>query len=161
MSTGPKTPGLMTPGRGYLGPMTRNQALVLNCLRENERAMTAYQILDALREEGLRAPTQIYRALESLLEREMIHRIESLNAFVACNHVDHREPAAFAICDNCRTIWEFTLPEEAGITRVADRKGFETFQVTVELHGRCADCGQHREALFGPQGPRPMKSRRS
>src|SRR3546814_6660296 len=49
--------------------MTHNQSLVLEVLRTEGRAMTAYQILDALREHGLRAPVQVYRALESLLER--------------------------------------------------------------------------------------------
>jgi Fur family zinc uptake transcriptional regulator len=120
--------------------VTHNQSLVLEVLRSERRAMTAYQILDALREHGLRAPVQVYRALESLLEREEVHRIESLNAFVACNHRDHGNLAGFAICDDCRTIWEFTLPEGAEITALADSKGFETHEVMVELHGRCTGC---------------------
>jgi Fur family zinc uptake transcriptional regulator len=120
--------------------MTHNQSLVLEVLRSERRAMSAYQILDALRDHGLRAPVQVYRALESLLEREEVHRIESLNAFVACNHRDHGDLGGFAICDDCRTIWEFTLPEGAEITALAGSKGFETHQVTVELHGRCAGC---------------------
>ena len=120
--------------------MTHNQSLVLEVLRSERRAMTAYQILDALREHGLRAPVQVYRALESLLEREEVHRIESLNAFVACNHRDHGNLGGFAICDDCRTIWEFTLPEGAEITALADSKGFETHEVMVELHGRCTGC---------------------
>ena len=71
----------------------------------------------------------------------MIHRIESLNAFVAWRHRGHSEIAAFAICDCCRTIWEFTLPRDCGLTAVADGKGFATRHTTVELHGRSADCG--------------------
>jgi Fur family zinc uptake transcriptional regulator len=120
--------------------MTHNQSLVLDVLRSERRAMTAYQVLDALREHGLRAPVQVYRALESLLGREEVHRIESLNAFVACSHRDHRDLAGFAICDDCRTIWEFTLPEGVELKALADSKGFETYEVMVELHGRCADC---------------------
>lgn len=127
------------PGR----KMTKNQQLVLNRLRSSGRAMTAYELLDELRGAGLRAPVQVYRALDALAREEKIHRIETLNAFVACRHLDHSETAAFAICDDCRQIWEFTLPEEAGLTAVADSKGFETRQVTVELHGRCAHCAGH------------------
>jgi Fur family transcriptional regulator, zinc uptake regulator len=123
--------------------LTRNQHLVLDCLRRAGRAMTAYQLLDELRDAGLRAPIQIYRALEVLGREEMIHRIETLNAFVACRHDDHRETAAFAICDDCRRIFEFTLPPEAQVTAVADSKGFEIRQTTVELHGRCADCAEN------------------
>jgi Fur family transcriptional regulator, zinc uptake regulator len=122
------------------GTLTRNQSLVLECLRREGRAMTAYDLLDALRDDGLRAPAQVYRALEALGQRELVHRIETLNAFVACRHFDHSETAAFAICDDCRHIWEFALPSEAGLTAAADRKGFKTRNVTVELHGRCADC---------------------
>jgi Fur family zinc uptake transcriptional regulator len=120
--------------------MTRNQLLVLELLRKEQRAMTAYQILDALREHGFRAPVQVYRALESLMDREAAHRIESLNAFVACNHRDHGDLAGFAICDDCRTIWEFTLPEGVEITALADSKGFDIYDVMVELHGRCTHC---------------------
>ena len=130
----------MTAPPATTGKLTRNQNLVLNCLRDAGRAMTAYQLLDELRDAGLRAPVQVYRALETLGKQEMIHRIESLNAFIACRHLDHTETAAFAICDDCRQIWEFSLPAEAGLTAVADAKGFKTRHTTVELNGRCAHC---------------------
>src|SRR3546814_878992 len=140
--------------------MTHNQSLVLEVLRTEGRAMTAYQILDVLRDHGLRAPVQVYRALESLLEREEAHRIESLNAFVACRYRDHGDLAGFAICDDCRTIWEFTLPEGAEITALADSKGFETHEMMVELQGRCADCKdgpRERERGARRAGGRPRR----
>jgi len=120
--------------------MTRNQGLVLEVLRTERRAMTAYEVLDKLRDHGLRAPVQVYRALDSLMGREEVHRIESLNAFVACNHRHHGDLGGFAICDDCRTIWEFTLPEGVEIMALADSKGFQTHEVMVELHGRCREC---------------------
>ena len=120
--------------------MTRNQSLVLEVLRAECRAMTAYQILEALGDKGFKAPPQVYRALDNLMEREEVHRIESLNAFVACNHHDHGDLGGFAICDDCRNIWEFALPEGTEITAMADSRGFRTHEVMVELHGRCADC---------------------
>jgi Fur family zinc uptake transcriptional regulator len=122
--------------------LTRNQRLVLDCLRRSGRAMTAYELLDQLRGAGLRAPVQVYRALETLGQRELIHRIESLNAFLACRHREHEEAAAFAICDDCGGVSEFPLPAEAGLTALADRRGFETRRMTVELHGRCAHCAE-------------------
>ncbi|MQA67501.1 MAG: transcriptional repressor [Alphaproteobacteria bacterium] len=125
--------------------LARNQNLMLNCLRDAGRAMTAYDLLEALRDQGLRAPVQVYRALETLRQRELVHRIESLNAFVACRHLDHTETAAFAICDDCREIWKFSLPAEAGLTAVADRKRFKTRHTIVELHGRCAHCADRAD----------------
>jgi len=139
--------------------LTHNQALVLSCLQEAERAMTAYELLDALRPAGLRAPPQIYRALEVLAARELVHRIETLNAYVACRHHDHRAAVAFAICDDCSTIWEFTLPpEQDAASRMADRKGFEVHRQTVELHGSCADCvayANYKDYTEPPDGQPP------
>src|SRR5690606_20969172 len=114
----------MTRGRQPpAGALTRNQSLVLDCLRREGRAMTAYDLLEALRGEGLRAPAQIYRALEALGQRELVHRIETLSAFVACRHEDHADTAAFAICDDCRRIWESSLASGAGQTAAADPGG--------------------------------------
>jgi Fur family zinc uptake transcriptional regulator len=135
----------------FLRKLTRNQSLVLEILRAEGRAMTAYQILEALSGKGFKAPPQVYRALDNLIEREEVHRIESLNAFVACNHRDHGDLGGFAICDDCRNIWEFTLPEGAEITAVADSKGFRTHEVMVELHGRCADCDRYGPPAGGEE----------
>lgn len=120
--------------------LTHNQAIVLDCLIEARRAMTAYQLLDELRPNGLRAPTQIYRALNALAKRELIHRIESLNAFIACRHRDHSEIAGFAICDDCRRVWGFTLPRDSALNAKADSKGFTISSTVLELRGRCAEC---------------------
>lgn len=129
-----------SPGR----KLTRNQQLVLERLQASGKAMTAYELLDALRGEGLRAPVQVYRALETLGQRELVHRIESLNAFVACCHHDHAHDAdaaaGFAICDDCGEVAEFSLPAEERLAAEVGRNGFETRRVTVELHGRCAHC---------------------
>ena len=43
---------------------------VLEILLQEHRALGAYEILDRLRERGLRAPPQVYRALERLLAGE-------------------------------------------------------------------------------------------
>ncbi len=137
--------------------LTRNQVLVLDCLQQAERAMSAYELLDALRGEGLRAPVQVYRALDALGQRHLVHRIESLNAFVACAHqdnaADHAAGAGFAICDDCGDVAEFDLPStEAGLRAAADRDGFATSHMTVELHGRCADCAGAMQKGGGQRG---------
>ena len=73
------------------GDLTRNQGLVLGALNHSEAPLSAYDILDKLRADGLRAPLQVYRALDKLVERGLAHRLESLNAFVACadEHCHH------------------------------------------------------------------------
>jgi hypothetical protein len=64
--------------------------------------MTAYEILDAVRDKGITAPPTVYRALNRLVEEGLAHRVESINAYVACAHSHHSDGAVvFAICDNC------------------------------------------------------------
>ena len=63
--------------------MTPNETLVYNLLRQTDTPLSAYSILDALRDQGVRAPLQVYRALNKLIERGAVHRIESVNGFGA------------------------------------------------------------------------------
>ncbi len=132
-----------------LKPLSGNQELVFKALQAVGHAMTAYEILDAVRDAGIRAPAQVYRALEKLSAAGLVHRVESLNAFVACaddhGHEDAETAGAdavgFAICDDCGDVSEFRVPGNAPAMAAAPLKaGFVTEHVTLELHGRCADC---------------------
>ena len=123
--------------------LTKNQTLVLNTLSRAGGPLSAYTILDQLRDHGFRAPLQVYRALEKLLERGLVHRLESLNAFVACAH-DHDHAhglTAFAICEKCGQVSEFS--DEMVETRLKDwagKSGFHATKTTIEIRGDCANC---------------------
>jgi len=122
--------------------MTRNQSLVLGALETSEGPLSAYAILDLLRDEGFKAPLQVYRALEKLVEQGQAHRLESLNAWVACSH-RHRPGgiAVFAICADCGDVTEFQDESVKGLleTRAAEF-AFQMDHSTIELHGSCRDC---------------------
>jgi Fur family zinc uptake transcriptional regulator len=123
--------------------LTRNQTLVLNALARTEAPLSAYTLLDQLREEGLRAPLQVYRALDKLVEYGLVHRLESLNSFVACAHSHHHGHgmAAFAICEKCGQVEEFSdeaVEERLGAWAVA--RGFRPAKTTIELRGLCGSC---------------------
>jgi Fur family zinc uptake transcriptional regulator len=120
--------------------LPRRQAQVLNCLIDEGRAMTFKELMEALRGVGLTSDGQVFKLLKALKERGLVQRIETLLAYVACRPCPPGEAAGYAICDDCRTIWRFTLPQEA-VTRVADSRGFTTGGLTLELHGSCVDCG--------------------
>lgn len=124
--------------------LTKNQQLVFDALSGADGPLSAYTILDQLREQGFRAPPQVYRALDKLVELGMVHRLESLNAFVACRHPGcdtHQETIAFAICADCGRVAEIsddTLSEELAL--IAGRSGFQLKKSTVELRGLCKAC---------------------
>ncbi|WP_246710815.1 Fur family transcriptional regulator [Mesorhizobium sp. RMAD-H1] len=125
--------------------LTRNQSLVLSVLESSEQPLSAYGILDRLREHGLKAPLQVYRALDKLLQMGRIHRLESLNAFIICSHSRHRQIhpqiTAFEICEACGKVNEFHDAKiEDALARHARRSGFKIRTTTIEVHGLCADC---------------------
>jgi len=123
--------------------LTRNQELVLGTLNGSAAPLSAYDILDRLRGEGLRAPLQIYRALDKLVERGLAHRLESLNAFVACAdaHCHRKGLIAFAICETCGKVDEFAdAVIEARLGGWAAAEGFKVGRTTMEIRGTCAAC---------------------
>jgi Fur family zinc uptake transcriptional regulator len=129
---------------GDLMQLTENQRHVLAALQKAESPMTAYALLDALRGKGFTAPTQVYRALERLASYGMVHRLETLNAYVSCAHQTDCHPAitAFAICDNCGHVDEFSDDDLShSLGRWMKRNAFSLRTSTIELHGRCSTCG--------------------
>jgi Fur family zinc uptake transcriptional regulator len=122
---------------------------VLELVWANHAPVGAYELMDKLeerrRETGSKrarvAPPTVYRALDFLREHRLIHRIESLNAFVGCSNpgVDHA--GRFLICERCGVAAEIEDDGlEAAIIDSARRHGFEARRITVEVAGTCPDC---------------------
>ncbi len=131
------------------GQLTKNQSLVLETLSEANIPLSAYTILDNLRSHGLRAPLQVYRALEKLILAGHVHRLESLNSFVACQHsnCDQNKTVAFTICNSCDHVNEVSDPElSSRLNNLADGHSFQLQHSVVELRGVCQDCTVPRTA---------------
>lgn len=126
--------------------LTRNQSLVLGALARADGPRSAYELLDDLRDDGLRAPLQVYRALDKLLELRLAHRLESLNAFVACGEPNVHEDggiAAFAICEKCGRVEEFCDDAVCGrLGAIAHETGFRPRRTTIEIRGLCRTCAE-------------------
>ncbi|MBX9458986.1 MAG: transcriptional repressor [Rhizobium sp.] len=126
--------------------LTRNQALVLGLLTRAAAPRSAYDILDGLRDDGFRAPLQVYRALDKLMEFGLVHRLESINAFVACSdphdHAGHNHGVtAFAICEDCGSVTEFRDDGIDGrLTAWQKSEHFKPEKTTIEIRGHCKEC---------------------
>lgn len=121
--------------------LTERQRLVYEHLRRKKNAQSAYDILHDLGKHGFRAPVQIYRILDKLLENGLIHRIESLNGFITCDQHHETGRSIVAICDDCGSVEEMRLQElEDKLTECGVQQGFVPKQVIVELKGRCSLC---------------------
>tara|TARA_Y100001934_G_C11966301_1_gene591908 strand:- start:187 stop:684 length:498 start_codon:yes stop_codon:yes gene_type:complete len=115
---------------------------VLTLLLEEHRALGAYAILDLLRGSGFNSqPPVAYRALDFLVKHGFVHRIERLNAFVACNHPGESHLPEFMICRLCDKVAEAkTSINKFKIGDVAIETGFKIEQSIVELEGVCSSC---------------------
>jgi Fur family transcriptional regulator, zinc uptake regulator len=123
--------------------LTRNQTLVLDKLSKTDQPMSAYTLLDELRGDGLKAPLQVYRALDKLVAQGRVHRLESISAFVACQHPDCASHAAtvFMICEKCGKVAEQADADVAfALSAVARTEGFAVAKTSIELRGECDKC---------------------
>ena len=118
------------------------QAEVLEVLRQHGGPLSAYQLLDMLRAHHPKiAPPTVYRALATLIERGQIHRLESLNAYMACQCDGHDHGAVLSICDDCGAVGESIAPKiVADLSTLIGATGFAAARHVIEIHGRCADC---------------------
>ena len=123
-------------------PAPEQDKMIVEALRDVGRPVSAYELIEELRDKASLAPQTVYRSLDRLIAEGQAHRLESLNAFVACRHASHEgETAVFAICNDCGTVSEFDEP--AAVDRLAAwaRKAkFSVDRMTLELRGRCRDC---------------------
>jgi Fur family zinc uptake transcriptional regulator len=122
--------------------LTEQRRRVLELIWKSHEPVGAYTLLDRLRDEGLRAqPPTVYRALEFLVENGLIHRIESLNAYVGCAEPSERHVGQFLICTGCRSAAELDdAAIGAAIAQRAKEIGFSVSRATVEIAGLCPNC---------------------
>ncbi|MCC1493164.1 transcriptional repressor [Cognatishimia sp. F0-27] len=117
---------------------------VLEILLQEHRALGAYAILDLLRDAGYGSqPPVAYRALDFLAEHGFVHKIERLNAFVACVHPGEVHSPAFMICRMCDTVAE-TQSATSGsmLGSAAKASGFQIERTVMEAEGICPACAE-------------------
>lgn len=117
---------------------------VLEILLEQHTALGAYDILNVLRDEGLGSqPPVAYRALDFLVKHGFVHKIERLNAFVACSHMGEDHAPVFLICRGCDAVAEVHGdPSDAALSNAADPSGFVIERVVTEATGLCPACSK-------------------
>lgn len=119
------------------------QSQVLAVLRSHRDPLSAYDVIGELRQVNPKiAPPTVYRALAALIDRGQVHRVESLNAFMACQCDRHQHASILAICDDCGTVEENFEPDLLdALSSVVAQSGFAPTRHVIELHGFCSSCG--------------------
>ena len=122
--------------------LTALRRRVLEVVWQGHRPLGAYEILETMRvERAAAAPPTVYRALDFLLGNGLVHRIESLNAFVGCSDPGPPHGGQFLICRTCGTAAELNDPRIAlAIEDSASETGFHVHHPTIEVSGLCPNC---------------------
>lgn len=122
-----------------LTPLRRQ---VLELIWESHRAVKAYDLLERIKPKtGAAKPATVYRALDFLLEQGLIHKLESLNAFIGCSFSDRRHQQLLLTCSNCHEVEERPAAGVMeAIARELEQAGFVMQYKSIEIHGRCDRC---------------------
>ncbi|MEN8249906.1 MAG: transcriptional repressor [Bacteroidota bacterium] len=118
---------------------------VLKEIMGSHKACKAYDIIQQLSTPDMIVkPPTVYRAIEFLLAQGFIHKIESINAFIACYHQHNANDCyQLFICDECGNISEQSDDKLCQqLKRESKQTGFTIRQPVVEVHGICAKCNQ-------------------
>ena len=125
--------------------LTKKQSQVMDTLAKAGRPLGAYTILDELRDDGFKAPLQVYRTLDQLISLGFVHRLESLNAYIVCQletcgSADNPN-TSFMICERCGLAQELPhIAVEGAVRILLDKLNFTPTKSTIEIRGLCNAC---------------------
>ena len=123
--------------------LSKNQKIILDYIEKVNEPIKAYSILHNVQKKGIKAPPQVYRALDKLVEIGKIHKIESKNAFVACRSSDCEisKATAFSICESCEMVDEISDTKLSKyLSGFNHKKGMKFKRFNLEFFGICKKC---------------------
>jgi Fur family transcriptional regulator, zinc uptake regulator len=123
--------------------LSKNQQIIFDIIDKSSEPLKAYAILFNVQKKGIKAPLQVYRALDKLVEIGKIHKIESRNAFIACQNSSCQisNATAFSICEVCEKVSEISNSKLSKyLTNFSDNTGMKYSKYNLEFFGLCKKC---------------------
>ena len=123
--------------------LSKNQKIIFDLIDKSSQPLKAYSILFNVQKKGIKAPLQVYRALDKLVEIGKIHKIESRNAFIACQNSSCQisNATAFSICESCEKVTEISNPSLSKyLSNIKDKDGMKYNKYNLEFFGLCKKC---------------------
>ncbi len=123
--------------------LTKQREKVLELIWQSHKPLGAYALMDMLAAESTRrvAPPTVYRALDFLMEQDLIHRINSLNAYIGCPDPHTQHQNQFLICSTCGIASECIDDSlNAAIMEASQAAGFSISHHSLEITGLCPNC---------------------
>jgi Fur family zinc uptake transcriptional regulator len=123
--------------------LSKNQQIIFDIIHNSSEPLKAYSILFNVQKKGIKAPLQVYRALDKLVEIGKIHKIESRTAFIACQNSSCQisKATAFSICESCENVSEISNSKLSKyLTNFTDYSGMKYSKYNLEFFGLCKKC---------------------
>ena len=123
--------------------LSKNQKIIFDLIDQSSEPLKAYAILFNVQKKGIKAPLQVYRALDKLVEIGKIHKIESRNAFIACQNSSCQvsKATAFSICESCEKVTEVSNSNLSKyLSNIKDKEGMKYHKYNLEFFGLCKKC---------------------
>ena len=123
--------------------LSKNQKIIFDLIDKSSQPLKAYSILFNVQKKGIKAPLQVYRALDKLVEIGKIHKIESRNAFIACQNSSCQisNATAFSICESCEKVTEISNPSLSKyLSNIKNKDGMKYNKYNLEFFGLCKKC---------------------
>ena len=123
--------------------LSHNEKTVFSLLENSVKPLKAYSILYEIQKKGIKSPTQVYRALDKLIEVGKVHKIKSMNSYIACKNINclSKSSTAFLICKLCEKITEIDekiISEQ--FSNICNKFNSKYSQHDLEIFGTCISC---------------------
>jgi len=119
--------------------LTKTRRQVLELLWKNHQPRKAYDVLaDLGKIDASAKPPTVYRALDFLQKLGLVHKVDSLNAYIGCSG-DHVHQ--YLVCQECHDVSDIHDETLAKTLRAkAQAKGFRVDSAVIEIKGHCERC---------------------
>ena len=114
-------------------------------LLASKRPVSAYELIALLEDRQQRkiAPLTVYRHLDFLIRVGLVHRLESTQSYLPCDHPEHEHESQYLLCSSCGSAEEVeSKPLTSLLEEIAGQRGFQTEDMVVEVKGVCGNCAE-------------------
>ena len=114
-------------------------------LFKSKLPLSAYELIAIMeaKQERKVAPLTVYRHLDFLMRVGLVHRLESTQSYMTCEHPEHTHESQYLLCSSCGSVDELeSRPVENLLEKIAAQRGFQPSNAIVEIKGVCGDCSE-------------------
>ncbi|MEC8327542.1 MAG: transcriptional repressor [Pseudomonadota bacterium] len=126
---------------------TQKRMEIFHTLVLANRALSPYELAHFCENDfSLSIPVvSIYRTLDLLVSVNLVHKLDLVNKYIACAHLEcqsHHPHSQFLICNVCQKVTEIHIPHTitSELSEHISKHGFQLKSPQYEFQGICQAC---------------------